>query len=325
MPKTSINKNTSLALKGTFAMVILLHHFTTILDFTLPHCGWLKYVAFPLVGAFFFLSGYGLTYGLMHKDNYLKGFIPKRFSKVLVPFVIVAGVATAVFSLVSRHFVNAFSIHIVQQFWFVYVILGAYLLFYLAFKRCRLYTGAAIILAASIVYSAVCMLLLPERDEMFASAIAFPLGIIFKALESKFVAYFQKKHTIKCICLFLVFFAVFGFRLFLAYKGIHSLILHTLLRNLVTALFVFFIGVFAQKAVINNRLLLRLGACSYEIYIIHPVLIKLAKKLCPPVNNAQLALLIAIVVAVTLISAFLLNYLLTKFIFNGGKQNVKKT
>jgi len=323
--ETTINKNTAQALKGIFAVGILLHHFTTMLPFTLPYCGWIKYIAFPLVGAFFFLSGYGLMYGLTKKENYLKGFIPKRFSKVLVPFVLVAGAATAVLSAVKGSFVNAFSIFTVLQYWFVYVILGAYLLFYLVFKLCGKTAGTVILFAAAAVYAAVCLRLLPERDEMFASIIAFPLGVLFKIGEPKIAGLFKKGFAVKCAALFFAFFGAFTLRLLLAYKGMESAVLHTLLRNLVTALFVCFIGVLAQRLTINNRLLLSLGACSYEIYIIHPVLIHLYRLIKSPADNRQLAVMIVVVVATTLLSAYLLHLLLSKTIFNGGKNNVKET
>ena len=48
------------------------------------------YIAFPIVGFFFFMSGYGLTCGLMQKKDYLQGFLSKRLSNIIVPYVIVA-------------------------------------------------------------------------------------------------------------------------------------------------------------------------------------------------------------------------------------------
>ena len=71
-------------------MIIMLHHISFRVS-NLPVCMkpiW--YIAFPIVGFFFFMSGYGLTCGLMQKKDYLQGFLSKRLSNIVVPYVIVA-------------------------------------------------------------------------------------------------------------------------------------------------------------------------------------------------------------------------------------------
>jgi peptidoglycan/LPS O-acetylase OafA/YrhL len=70
------------------AILIIFHHLSLYFEDTFFYdmyaaCGMLY------VGVFFFLSGYGLTHSYRCKNDYLKGFLKKRLSAILVPYVLV--------------------------------------------------------------------------------------------------------------------------------------------------------------------------------------------------------------------------------------------
>ena len=74
--------------RGIAAVFIVMHHLSQVIGVT----GSLKimgYIGFIMVGVFFFLSGYGLKYGLDHKNNYLSGFLTKKIGCILIPLAFV--------------------------------------------------------------------------------------------------------------------------------------------------------------------------------------------------------------------------------------------
>lgn len=85
-----LDRMTTNCCKGIAAIIIMLHHISFRLSNLPVYVKPIWYIAFPVVGFFFFMSGYGLTCGLMKKKDYLQGFLSKRFSNIVVPYVIVA-------------------------------------------------------------------------------------------------------------------------------------------------------------------------------------------------------------------------------------------
>lgn len=68
--------------KGIAAILILLHHLSQRVKVSGPFVI-LGYIGFILVAVFFFISGYGLSYGVRYKYDYLKGFFKRRVLPVL--------------------------------------------------------------------------------------------------------------------------------------------------------------------------------------------------------------------------------------------------
>lgn len=324
MTVTSIKKNSELTIKGVFALVILLHHFTTSLSSVPIYMKWMEYIAFPIVGVFFFFSGYGLSSGLLSRNNYLNGFLAKRFSKILLPFISVTLFSMLIFSVICEKFVNTFSIHVVPQYWFIYVILAVYLVFYLIFRLLPVKKGVWVLFTVTVVYIGVSVFFNPLRNEMYASIIAFPLGVFFKYNEDRVNYFYSKGFLGKFIIQSILFFTLFSIRLFVAYQGIDNLILHTVLRNTITTLFVWLIALVAQRLNINGRILLLLGSISYYIYIIHPILIKLYLLFVVPKNTKELVVMILTVLCLTLVLSYLLHCVFSKILSNGGNKNGKE-
>lgn len=85
-----LDRTTTNCCKGIAAIIIMLHHISFRLSNLPVFVKMIWYIAFPIVGFFFFMSGYGLTCGLMKKKDYLQGFLSKRLLNIFVPYVIVA-------------------------------------------------------------------------------------------------------------------------------------------------------------------------------------------------------------------------------------------
>lgn len=86
-----LDRDTTTCVKGIAAFLIMLHHISfNIVDLPIlikP----IWYIAFPIVGLFFFYSGYGLCSGMLTRKNYWKNFLQKRVARVVIPYMIVAG------------------------------------------------------------------------------------------------------------------------------------------------------------------------------------------------------------------------------------------
>ncbi|SDI71984.1 Acyltransferase family protein [Pseudobutyrivibrio sp. 49] len=128
----TIQANANL-LRGVFAIFIIYTHCTLAFE-NLP------IVLIPLrkvstfgVGYFFILSGYGLAYSFGKKENYLKGFLSGKLTKIAVPALV-----SCIISLVAEHFFLSYDLTILKIFtsmnWCIYSLIVLYIVFYLVYK-----------------------------------------------------------------------------------------------------------------------------------------------------------------------------------------------
>lgn len=241
------------------------------------------YIAFPIVGFFFFMSGYGLTCGLLQKKNYLQGFLSKRLLNIIVPYVIVAitwigleiiwgGGQTPV-----RAIAEAFTIRYIQPLWFIWVIIAVYIVFYAVFNHTEINVGAYWFAVITIAYILISAFVNP-RDEMYASIIGMPLGILWAMYERKIDSYFEIGFLRKEIVAIVAFVILFIGRLTLSVVGFDNQLFQSVLRNIITIAFIVPLIELLKKVKIQKRFLIWLGTISYEIYIIHPFILYFFEK-----------------------------------------------
>lgn len=84
-----LERDTTDSMKGIAAIIIMVHHISFHIKNMPNFFKLIWYIAFPIVGMFFFFSGYGLYTG-MKKEGYWNDFFYKRFYRVLLPYLIVA-------------------------------------------------------------------------------------------------------------------------------------------------------------------------------------------------------------------------------------------
>lgn len=84
--KSAFDANDAKMLKGIFCIVVILVHVPSSYQNTVQSI--LGSFAYIGVTYFFMASGYGLSYGVKSKPDYLKSFWSKRFVKVLIPAVV---------------------------------------------------------------------------------------------------------------------------------------------------------------------------------------------------------------------------------------------
>ena len=260
----------------------MLHHISFRLSNLPVYVKPIWYIAFPIVGFFFFMSGYGLTCGLMKKKNYLQGFLPKRLSNIIVPYVIVSIVWIGLKicgggQTLTRAIAEAFTIRYIQPLWFLWVIIAAYIVFYLVFKHTKVEMGTYWFMGITIAYILISVFVNP-RDEMYASIIGMPFGILWAMYERKIDSYFEISFLRKEIVAITVFVILFIGRLALSAVGFDNQLFQTILRNIITISFIVPLIELLKKVKIQKRFLIWLGTISYEIYMIHPFILYFFEK-----------------------------------------------
>ena len=84
------NLDTTLFQRGAFSLLIVLHHLACVTIVGDTSLSFLKAWGGPIVGFFFFTSGYGLCNSLKSNGrHYLKNFFSRKVSKLLYPIIIV--------------------------------------------------------------------------------------------------------------------------------------------------------------------------------------------------------------------------------------------
>ena len=278
-----LDRTTTNCCKGIAAIIIMLHHISFRVSNLPVYVKPIWYIAFPIVGFFFFMSGYGLTCGLLQKKNYLQGFLSKRLLNIIVPYVIVAitwigleiiwgGGHTPV-----RAIAEAFTIRYIQPLWFIWVIIAVYIVFYAVFNHTEINVGAYWFAVITIAYILISAFVNP-RDEMYASIIGMPLGILWAMYERKIDSYFEIGFLRKEIVAIVAFVILFIGRLTLSVVGFDNQLFQSVLRNIITIAFIVPLIELLKKVKIQKRFLIWLGTISYEIYIIHPFILYFFEK-----------------------------------------------
>lgn len=176
-----------------------------------------------------------------------------------------------------RAIAEAFTIRYIQPLWFIWVIIAAYIMFYAVFRHTEINVGAywfAIITIAYILISAF----VNPRDEMYASIIGMPLGILWAMYERKIDSYFEIGFLRKEIVAIIAFVILFIGRLTLSVVGFDNQLFQSVLRNIITIAFIVPLIELLKKVKIQKRFLIWLGTISYEIYIIHPFILYFFEK-----------------------------------------------
>lgn len=271
------------------------------------------------VGVFLFLSGYGLMYSRDHKEGYMKGFIIKRSVRILLPAYVIYVLIQFVEVVLEQDlsiFWNIIDIHnfIVSNNWFIWEILGFYILFGLLFwmeKHWKVLGGVLIGLSVIFIIVAFWMRI---ANPWYGSTLCFGLGIVFYLYRDRLsficcrcfgkVVMVSGVVTLACIALFF-------------WLGNDSFIGNPVARNMAAASFCIMVVTILQKVMLKNYATMWLGVCSYEIFLVHPYVLAIVSN---RIGNRIVYILV--VVASTVFLAFGSHHLM-EIICKRGKENGK--
>lgn len=265
------------AQKGFFAICVILHHLCTYLSDAYPSLFIFEHAGFLAVGGFFLISGFGLQYGVTHRDNYLHGFFRKRFATILVPYYIIN-----LFYIASRYIAGALTKKYIilslfgANLWYVTAILVLYLGFWLSFRIFGRSGGKYAVTVFCALYAAVlfvCNRFFGASSLGFwwyNSVICFVCGIWYCDSKEKIDRFLQKSR----IWLFILAAAVFAVTYIAAAKAPDASRVYVLLCQVVCAgVFCILTAMLAMKIRIGNAFLNLCGDLSLELYLSHAILI----------------------------------------------------
>lgn len=152
------------------------------------------------------------------------------------------------------------------------MIIAAYIM-----RHTEINVGAYGLTSITIAYILISAFVNP-RDEMYASIISMPLGILWAVYEKKIDSYFEIRYLKKEIVAIAAFVILFIGRLVLSVAGLDNQLLQSVLRNIITIAFIVPLVGLLKNVRIQKRFLIWLGTISYEIYIIHPFILYFFEK-----------------------------------------------
>lgn len=286
-------------LKGLGILTVVFAHFAYMLvtnaDFLFP----LSIIAGVGVDLFLFMSGYGLTVGMLKKPLPIFEFYKRRVIKIFIPFwvaLILIFAANAIF--LDIHYPVPYMIQsllgwfptaegfddVNSPFWYITWMMMFYVLFPLIFSTKRPWLSAIILAVIATLIGVYNPLNMGDNWLHRLHTVAFSLGIVFawilfetKDKENKFVAHLKEFRNKAKIMPYIIIALMLGV---VVYMSLHTTANHwpTLTAILGKGYFVdqltsiilmfAFIVIFSLKK-FDNKFLSIYGLYSFEVYLIH--------------------------------------------------------
>lgn len=296
------DSRTTLPLRGILALFIILHHLSQRYDFSISDSltwPWQSLslnifitMGAPIVGVFFFLTGYGLSKSLNTKGkSYTTGFISKRFSKTLPEFMFLSILVSIYFIYTGYKSPNEFILSMSHGWvplpfsWFIYAIFYVYVTFYISaivFKA-EIHKTGYLLTGFIFIYIFIIWRVLHWGSWWYNSALSVPLGYFIAIYEKQIDKLLLNQKYLSI--LLMLFFTLLGFGI-LYYKVSSLIQIYELI--LLTYLVIKLYGFPKWET------LLWLGDISLNIYLIHGIILLTTKKF---IINPYLALLTVIFIS----------------------------
>lgn len=228
-----------------------------------------------VVGIFFFISGYGLTYSLNRRPDYLKGFFT---DKILVKLLLPSSLAF-ILSLCLVQQWNEFSIierlkcpqgpWIFANDWFIYALIYCYIAFLFAGKIKKASLRLSILIIAPLLLVVFTANMGYARN-WWATPMAFSAGALYCHFEPKIRQFIdgKKRYIVTTTCALLVFGLLMGLSAMFGSK-ISTVIVYSLLPLLLVTIMIRL----DVTSLAKNKLIVFFNGISFELYLIHGIVI----------------------------------------------------
>lgn len=292
-----LGRESNQCFRGLLALLIVFHHVCKYYEFPFSSEG--GAYGITVVGLFFFFSGYGLMKQYAIKGNvYCNGFLIKRTKKLLPSFLIISVLSIIAENLTGLKILETgwggnVGFIIVPNSWYVYVLFFYYIAFVLS---CRILNESHkivyMLLGATIVLI-VFTTLIGLGDWWWKSSFAFNVGTSLPLIEKKY------ENRIDVIKEKKIVFIIFGLLAICAIPNIFELsyqkVRSLLMIMLTTLLPIYLYVIFRKIDFVKNKALHFLGAMSYEIYLVHGIILILVSNLLPEKSPMQCVIIIYLV------------------------------
>ena len=283
--KEYLSVESTSGLRGFLAIGIIFHHLSQWVTSGEEFSNF-SYMGTYIVSIFFFLSAYGLYSQNENKKNYLDNFLVKRLSKILVPFFSIS-LIYMFYRFVNGQlmdldfFANLFKkgSTIIYNGWFVDIIILMYIFFYISFKFFR-NKSISIVINTIFVIGYICLAIkLGYSVWWYNSALAFVIGLIWAKNQNKIDRFLDRYYIIAIILVTVLLFFSHKYNILLKYIHLEDSYSYALAANLDNIIFtIYLIIVFLKKINFSNMYLILLGSISFELYMIHGLVISMLGK-----------------------------------------------
>ena len=318
--KEDLSVESTSGLRGFLALGIIFHHLSPLVKSGEEFSNF-SYMGTYIVSIFFFLSAYGLYVQNESRENYLDNFLVKRLSKIIVPFFIIS-LIYIFYRFVNgqlidlNFFINLFKqgSTIIYNGWFVDIIILMYIFFYISFKLFQ-NKFLSIVLNTIFITCYICLAIkLGYNFWWYNSALAFAIGLIWAKNQNKIDRVLEKYYFIVIILVTVLLFVSHKYDILLKYLHLEDSYSYALAANLDNIIFtIYFIIVFLKKINFSNVYLTLIGRISFELYMIHGLVISMLGKIfvSSRVNDVLFTLFVLIV---SLIFAWIINKIINVII-----------
>lgn len=292
-----MNKETTTSIRGMMAILIVLSHlgeyYYKIGGAFTP---WGGYIG---VSIFYFFSGYNLAYCKKNKKNYIDGFLGKKFIRVFVPGYLMYILYMCVIN-------RGFNVEIIYKcaylkndcffYWYVKSIIYIYLYYFVLYKLFEKFNIDNDKLFGIIlwIFSIISNSFFVPTWLDYIIPTGFILGWMVEIYGKKVNKYAKKYSIVILESGMLILFILLANIM----ESSFSIVIFRYLACVDVALLCFSISIRS----INLKLLNELGVISYEIYLVHPVLIRL----CEAMRVSKIMYVLVVIIG-TLVIAYVLS------------------
>lgn len=269
----------TMAIKGIFIIIVFFSHFNSYVTFTsaydIAYLEDFSRIGQRMVAMFMFYSGYGVMESIKRKNmSYIKKIPVSRVLGTLFRFDIAILLFLAVDIILNREFTLPQLLlsfigwdSIGNSNWYIFAILVAYTITYIAFMICRdkgkYYPAAILVTLGAVAYIFVLGYFKLKNQYWFDTMIIYPCGIWYSLLRDKIEKIINKNDA---VWLFTFIFTVAAAYITRQYRSINYGV-ETISMMLFTAAIV----LFTMRVSLNNRVLRWCGKNLFGLYILQRI------------------------------------------------------
>ena len=335
--ENALSINNSRPIQGFAALAIIIHH---LVQTIFPNAGVLNVfndLGVLFVGVFFFFSGYGLYTSLKTKKDYLKGFLKKRLTTVLIPLYVcillyMLSACIKGYSYSLPDFLATISgwILINSHMWYIIEITILYIAFYIIYSLISNMKTATCVISVFVFVLTVFSLLLGHGKDLsskywfmgewwYNTTFAYILGIVVSQNKEKLEVFAKKNYRFLLplfVFLTIAFYFLTNYALanfsywneYPGYSGYKEKFICLAIQLPWVLFFVTSVILIMLKVKFSNPILKLLGSISLELYLIHNLfLLGLSDGSIMAIRSRSMFMLLTIllsIVAATLINGF---------------------
>ena len=306
IPKANVdylsNKSTK-SLKGLLALFIIFHHVSQKIT-TGANFSNFEYMGRYIVALFFFLSGYGLYFQYSNDATYMENFLRKRLTRIFIPFfvfiVIYVIYRASLGEVVNVDFFLSFwrdHSNIIYNGWFINSIIVLYVIFYVSFKK----KDSKIAIFKLVFFTLVYIFWKAYQnhgDWEYVSVMAFFLGVFWMKDRSLIDKFIEKNYFVLLVSFSILMYVFRRYEVIMKNIGItNKYVYYGIVGNLCTMIFVVYFLLLTNKLNFSNKYLDLLGDISFEIYMIHGLVMHYLGKffVSSPVNDVIYTIVVLLV------------------------------